>query len=192
MFHQSRLDPGDGVQQADVGGDVDDPQPGRREHHRDFRRPGEMGEQFGMPGIAVPGGVQRLLAERGGADGVGFSRHHQLAGALDVAEGGFARDGGDLPEGEVGGHQVQVDHLDRAVLEPRSCRAVHRADGEGRAYQGSRLEQPASIAHDQRPAHGIDLGMGQAAHDDFRTDAGRVAHGDEDDGARHGCFSFKC
>ena len=67
---QAGLDSRDRVDQADMRGDVDDPQVGRRQHHRDFRCAGQRGQQFGVAGIAMAGGVQRFLVQRRGADGV--------------------------------------------------------------------------------------------------------------------------
>ena len=71
---QPRLDLRDRVDQADVRRDVDDPQLRRRQHHRDFRRAGQRGQQLGVAGEDVAAGVQRLLVERRGADRVDLAR----------------------------------------------------------------------------------------------------------------------
>ena len=42
-----------------------------QQHHRAVARTGEVGEQFGVAAIVVAGEVQRFLADRRRADGVG-------------------------------------------------------------------------------------------------------------------------
>src|SRR5262249_36658009 len=55
-------------------------------------------------------------------------------------------------------------------------------------HDGAGLAQALRIADDERTAPRVDVVMGEAAHDDLRADAGRVAHGDGDDGT-HEAYS---
>ena len=109
---QPGFDLGDGVDQPDVRGHVDDLHLGGGEHHGDLVDAHEVGQQFGVARVDVPGAVQRRLVQRRGADALHLALHAELAGDADVVVGGVAGLGGLLAPGQVLGEQVRVDHVD--------------------------------------------------------------------------------
>ena len=104
---QRRIDARDRIEQSHVRGHVDHAQFRRHEHHRHFGRVGERGQQLGVTRIFVPGRVQRLLAERRGADRLRAARLDDAHRTFDVAVGGFARDRGGLAERQVRGNSCR-------------------------------------------------------------------------------------
>ena len=105
---------------ADVRRHVNHAQFRRDQHHRHFRRAGQMREHFGVAGKFVAGGMQRFLVQRRGADRLRLARLRQLDGALDVVIRRFARDGRELAERQIVGNQLEVDAFD-------TCPGVKRA-----------------------------------------------------------------
>ncbi len=51
--------------------------------------------------------------------------------------------------------------------------------------EAARFDQAAGVTDHQGAALLIDLGMSEALHDDFRTHAGGIPHGDGDDRFGH-------
>ena len=179
---QAGVDFGDGVDEAGVGGDVNDPQLGRNQQHGDFFGAGEVRQHLGVSGKDVSRHVQGFFVERRGADGVGFTGHGQLGGAFDEAIGGFAPGGREFAEGKVGRHNRNVDDIDRAG---RVLALGGRGDGvdfEMNADDFAGLAEALGVADDQRTAAVKKVRMGKALHDDFGPDPRRVAHGDRNDG----------
>jgi hypothetical protein len=88
--HQSGLDALHGVEDADVGGHVDDPQGGRGQHHRYLGCAGQVGQQFCVARVPVTRRVQRLLVQRGRADRADLALDGQPGGGLDIPVGGLA------------------------------------------------------------------------------------------------------
>ena len=89
-FHQSGLDFRDGVDEADVRGHVQHLHLRRGEHHRHFRRSGQVRQQFGMSGKFVAGGVQRLLVQWSGTDCSHFAVKRELRGDREILIRGLA------------------------------------------------------------------------------------------------------
>src|ERR1700751_3820594 len=81
---QSRLDFGNGINQANVGRDMDHLQFRGRKHHRTFGRAGQMGEYLGVARKDVAAGVQRLLIQGGRTDRIDLSGLGELNSASDV------------------------------------------------------------------------------------------------------------
>lgn len=135
-----------------------------------------------MAGVDVACGVQGLLVERCGADGVHLSCHGEFGGTLDVRVRGVARDRRQLAPGQVGGEQAEVDHVDAAGGELGVARAVDGGHLAVQAEDPGGLAQPLRVADDHRAAAGQDGIVEQGRDDDLGADAGTVAHGDGDEG----------
>ena len=97
-----------------MGGDVDDFEFGCGQHHRHFLGAGQVGEQLGVSGVDVPGGVQGFLVQRCGADRLHFAAHREFAGDADVFVRGVPGDRRQLAPGEILREQVEVDDVDPA------------------------------------------------------------------------------
>ena len=91
-FDQPGFYPCDRVDQANVRRDMDDPEIGRREHHRDLIDTGQRREHFGVAWIEIAPGMQGLFVQGSRADRVDPTGHGEFRGCLDVAECGCARD----------------------------------------------------------------------------------------------------
>ena len=96
-----RLRPVYGFSKGDVGADVDHLQLVGDEHHGVVLRAGQVGQDLGVPGVAVAGEVHGLLVEggcryRGDAAGAREPRR-----PLEVAESRVAGPRVELPEGQV-------------------------------------------------------------------------------------------
>ncbi|GAA3097497.1 hypothetical protein GCM10020001_012350 [Nonomuraea salmonea] len=157
-----------------MGGDVDDLDLGGREHHRHLLGAGQVGEQLGVAGEDVAGGVQGLLVERSRADRLHLAGHRQRAGQPDVLVRRVPRHRRHLAPREVGGQQAGVDDVDPARLEHRVRHSADRLDPGGHAEDGGGLAQASRVADDDRAAEPGRLGSQQGADDDLRTDAGAV------------------
>ncbi|MDF2599832.1 MAG: hypothetical protein K0Q54_2655 [Methylobacterium brachiatum] len=182
---EAGLDPRDRVDQADMGRDVNHPELRGDQHHRHFRRPGEVRQHLGVAGKLVAGRVQRLLRQGRGADALRLSRLHDLHGRRDAAIGGLAGDRGQLPERQVLGDAFQVDALDRIRAEGRRARVGERIDPDRGPDDAARLPQAPGIADHQRLADRVDLRVRQRLHDDLWPDASGIAHGDGDGRTGH-------
>ena len=90
-----------GVAKGDVGGDVDDAEIVRGEHHGEIVGPGEVGEDFGVAGKVVAGEDEGFLVDWGGDGGVDFAGEGEVDQGFDGAESGVAGQGGDFAEAEV-------------------------------------------------------------------------------------------
>ena len=133
-LNQTGLDARNGIQQADMGGDVNHPQTGRHQHHGDFRRAGQLCQQFRMTGIQVSASMKRGFVQRRGADGVHFAALGKPGGNFDVLKCRVARLGGDLPPGQVLRNELQVD-------------AIHGSHGVARAFGGRQTSHLESTVH---------------------------------------------
>ena len=110
-----------------MGGDVDDAQPRRHEHHRYFRRAGQMRQQFGVPGKAMASGMQRLLVDRRSADRLhSFSTRQFDCFRYELVRR-LASDAGKLAERKVLGHDAEVNAVDDPGLELRLLGAGNAA-----------------------------------------------------------------
>ena len=159
---QTGLDPLDGVDQADVGGDVDDPHLGVDSIIETSVGAGELGEQLGVAGEDVAAGVQRLLVERRGADGLHLAGHRELAGHPDVVVCRVARDGGELAEGQVLGEQPEVDDVDPAGRNsPRTRRSTVTMSGSSPT---SSAAGAAGRRHRRRRSRTVRRTRGRAGH----------------------------
>ena len=125
---QRGLDLLDRVDQAEVRGDEDHPHLRRGEHHRHLAGAGEPGEQLGVAREDVSPGVERLLVQRSGADGVDPAGHHQLDGPGDELVRPVSRLRGKLSEGKVVGDDGEVDAVHLAALVPRILWFAQRID----------------------------------------------------------------
>jgi hypothetical protein len=130
---QSRVDPLDGVEEADVRGHVDHVQPGRHEHQGDLGGAGQGCEELRVAGEPVAGGVERLLVDRRGADRVDLARAREGHRPLDEPVRRFATGGREHAERRVLGYQGEIDAIDRADFEPRLVRRLDRVNGKSQA-----------------------------------------------------------
>ena len=69
----------------------------RVEHHGVVVDAADVGQQFGVAGILVPGAVQRFLVQRGGGDGVHLAVQSQAVAADHGIVGRLAGPGVELP-----------------------------------------------------------------------------------------------
>jgi len=171
---ESGLDALHCVEEADVRRHVHHPQARGEQQHRHLLGAGQLGEQFGVPRVAVAGGVQRLLVERRGADRVDAVGERELGGDAHVLEGRFAGHRRDLSPRQVGGHTADVDDLE-----------VDRDPAD----LGGRVE-PCGVTDHQRIDHRPHVLAGEGLDHHLGTDPGRVAHRDRNGGPRgRGCHA---
>ena len=179
-LHQARVDGGYGIDQADVRGDMDDPEFGCHQQHADFLGAGEIGEHLGVSGKDVSRHVQGFLVERGGADGVRLFGKGQPGGAFDKTVGGFSAGGRQFSEGKIGRNHGDVDHVHRTRRVLAVGGLCDSIEGEIDARDLAGLTQASEVANDQRAATVKQVCVGKALHDDFGSDPGGIAHGDRD------------
>ena len=145
--------------------------------------PVRCGEQFGVPRVDVPGGVQGLLVQRSGADGLHLAAHGEFAGHADVFVGRIdPRPRTARPRAGPSGSRSEVDDVDP----PRRLFGLgdrsHGDDVGVDAEDVGGLSQPLRVADDDRVAEAADGVVEECGHDHLRADACAVAHGDGDDG----------
>ncbi len=87
--------------ERNVDGREDHPQRLGVEHHRDPRRPGQMGEQIGVAAPGKAGGGERLLVDRRRRHRVDPAGLRVLDGADDGVVGGAARRSGNFTAGKA-------------------------------------------------------------------------------------------
>jgi hypothetical protein len=184
-LHQAGLNLVDGVDEADVRGDVDDLDLGRGQHHGHFLDTHEVREQLGVARVDVSSLVQRSLVQGGRADALDLAGHAQLAGDPDVVVGRVAGLGGLLAPRQVGRKQLRVDHVDPAGLEHGVAYRLHLDDVGFHAQRLGTELQPVDVADDHRAAVAVGILVEKGAHGHLGADAGSVAHGHGDEGA--GC-----
>ena len=149
---QTGLDLLDRIDQADMRGDVNDAQLRRDQHHRHFRRTGQMRQQLGMTGIFMSGRMQRFLGERRGADALRQTRLHHLHGFLDIAIGRLAGRRRHLAERQIVRHQLQVHALHGFRREVRVLGIAQRIDLKRHADDPAGGAQAVGVADHQRMA----------------------------------------
>ena len=141
--------------------------------HAGPRRPGLVGEDLGVAGIGNAGGAERFLVERSGGDGGDFTGHRRLDAREHIAvssRAGFCAhhpgfEAGVIEEGQV---------ADR--------RGLRR--GQSGFFRAAAQDGKVSVDHGSgKLAH---LCVGEKLQADFGSDPGGVAHGDGDEGFRHG------
>ena len=182
---EAGLDAFDRIEQPDVGRHVDHPEPWRDEHHRDLGRPGQVSQHLRVSREPVTAGVQRLLVQGSGADGVCPPGDDQFDRPCDVSVGGVAGQRRQRAEGQVGGDQAKVHAVDTAREERRLVRI---GDGPDRQRDLDDLSGPskaAGIANHERAARLVEGRVGEALHDDLGADAGGVPHRYRNDGSVH-------
>jgi hypothetical protein len=156
-----------------------------RQHHHRVALAGQVGEQLGVAFEGVAGQVQRLLGQGRGDDGIHLAGLRHACGALDRAVGPFATGRADAALDDRRLHRAHVDALQPGA--GRRCQAqllVRQVECPGAAHH-LQLEAPGGDPLAQQ-VRGLD--------DDFRPDAGGVAHGDRDPGngrrGGHAALSF--
>ena len=161
---------------------MDDPEIGRREHHRDLIDSGQRREHFGVAWIEIAPGMQGLFVQGSRADRVDPTGHGEFRGCLDVAECGCARDRGQFAPRQIGGDEAEIDTIDDTIFEHRRLNFGRRHDsyGERTPHDASCGPQPLRLADHQRAAARADFGVAETLHNDFGADAGGIAHGDGD------------
>ena len=179
------FDLGDGVDQADVGGDVDDLQLRGRQHHRHLLGSGEVGEQFGVAGVDVAAAVQGRLVQRGGADRLDLPAHRQLAGDPDVVVGRVARRRGTTrptagPRAAGRGRSTLMRPGSNTASATPCTGTIFASTPRTSAACRSRAASPTTTEREVSTT----LGCRSAGDDDLRADAGPVAHGHGDRGIR--------
>jgi hypothetical protein len=122
-----------------------DPELGGRQHHRHLVGAGQLGQEFGVAGILVAGGVQGLLVQRRGADGVDLASDGQLGCSFDETVGAHAGCGRQLAERQVRRDAVQVQAVDDTGTKGRLPRAGHRPHLQVHAGDLQGPAQPAGI-----------------------------------------------
>ena len=139
-----------------------------RQHHHRVALTGQVRQQLGMPFEEMPGQMQRLLGQRRGDDGVRLTRLHHLGGFFNRTIRPLATDGGDLSRHDFTVDRTDVDHGERQIVDAH-------VQLDTRLVQGKRTAE-----HEQFDAPFPDFifQIARRLDDDFRTDTGRVAHGD--------------
>ncbi|MNO67013.1 hypothetical protein D3C76_578140 [compost metagenome] len=181
-LHQARLDLADRIDDADVRRDVNHPQLRRYQHHRDLVHVGQVGEQLGVAGVLVATGVQGFLVQRRGADRIYLPGLGQLHRTGDETVGSVPGDGRQHAERQVCRNHIKVDAVDDTLLVASLGRGLDPANLDLGLDDVAGLLQAPGIADHQRAALLVDHGVGQALDDDFRSDTGRIAQGDSNDG----------
>ena len=176
-LHKGGLYLVDGVNEAQMGGHVHDPQSGRHEHHRDFGRARQVGQHFRMPRKHAPCRVQGFLVQGGGADGLGLARLHKFHRLLDELVGSFAGYGRNHAERMPLGNNRHIDTINDASDIPRRIRVGKRIDGNRAARDFRGFTQSFRVANHKYPGPCGHLGPGHGLDYDFRPDTGGVAHG---------------
>ena len=167
-----------------------------------------MGEQFGVAGEQMAGGVERFLVQRGGADRLYPTRQRKRGRAFDVTVGGLAGNGGHDAPREIGWDVGEVDDIEPNRRRFAGGRVVDAAgdlidsvdvvdsvdvidsgdvvdsvDVGVQPAQTCGQHEPGGIADHDRAAHRGDVGAGKCLDDHLRTDAGGVTHRDRDERA---------
>ena len=177
----------DRVDQADMRGDVNDAQLRRHQHHRHFRRAGQMRQQFGVAGIFVAGGMQRFLGQRRGADALRDARLHDLARPSRCS---------DRPPRRRPATSGRTADRPARSSDRRTARAFDAKSASLASAQRSRRRacaptiRPALRRRSASPiTSGLQIacasGMRQRLHDDLGADAGGIAHGDRNGRTGH-------
>jgi len=103
--------------EGDVGANVDHLQLVGDEHHGVVLRAGQVGQDLGVPGVAVAGEVHGLLVERGGRYRGDAAGAREPRRPLEVAEGRVAGPRVELPEGQVERQLSDLQDVGRSGLE---------------------------------------------------------------------------
>ena len=165
-----RRDARDDVGQRHVDGHQQHAQLVIGEHHGEVRRAGAFGQDLGMAGIVDAGQVHGML---GGDDGADGARLGVVDGGADVVVGAASGLGAELPGRQVGGQgRTAADDLDQAGAQAGLGGRSDLDHVQARAQRGRAAQRAGVAVHHMRrgPAHRLD--------DDFRADAGGIAHGD--------------
>ena len=182
---RSGVRPLDRGAQRHVRRDVDDVQSLRGEQHPGGAAAGQMREQPGVAVVVVAGRIQRLLVDRRGHDARGAAVLRELDRGADVLEGGLAAARAEHaePVGKPVDRHVDQRHSTGRAL-PR------RRERERDTARRDRAPEHRPIADDGEalPLRRAERRQGLDGH--LGSDAGGVAHGDDDRGIRLQRHSF--
>src|SRR6478672_6324512 len=107
--------------------------------------------------IIETSGVQRLLVERGRADGLDLAGHRELGGDPDVVVCRVAGHRGQLPERQVLGEQREVDDVDPPGQLDGLVDVVDRDDVDRDAGEVGCLLEAQRVTDDDGPRHRRDV-----------------------------------
>jgi len=167
-----------------VNGGENDAEGAADEHHGDFFCTGAIFEQFGVAWVAVAGELPGFFADGCGDEGVYLAFFGVFDGVVEEFHGGFAallarffEDVSSEPWYFVvvcNDNGLGVGAVDAFVL-------VAPPEDVEFGEVGGVCEEFVKAIDDVSGAF-ADVGIGEGLYDDLRADAGRVAHGDADDG----------
>ena len=104
------------------------------------------------PGKRWPAGVQGLLADGGGADGVRLAGQHQLQARSMQRKAASPATAETAPKGRSGGHQAQVDAVDGARRKCASPGPATARIAKVESTSAAGLAQARGVADHQRAA----------------------------------------
>ena len=161
------------------------------EHHRVLLGMRVGGVDLGVPVEVHTLGRKRevhgLLVERIGDRGVDLAVHGKLDDLLDALEGGVSALGGHLADLELlyVGDEVKLVDIDGTRLKLRFFHGKDRVDYDlGMAHEALGLLEHLGVAHHDGAAAVVQCGVGKRLDGDLGAVAGRITHGDANDGTR--------
>ena len=199
LQHPRLFDPVAGLAQGAVGGHMDHPQVVVGQHHGVLFGVGVGGVDLGVAvemgvpvrvgaAVRLQGLVHGLFVQGVGAGGVHLAGHGQLDHLFDTLERRVASRHAHLAQLKGGciGDQLHVQHVDGAGGEQGVGHLFTAVDPDVRpAHKAFGLLQHFGVAHHDGAAAVVNIPVGQRLDGDLGAVAGRVAHGDANNGSIH-------
>ncbi|MNV58262.1 hypothetical protein D3C71_1506250 [compost metagenome] len=146
------------------------------QHHGEVLRGGAVGQDLGVAGIVDAGLVHGLLVQRRGNDGADTAGLRVVDGGAHIVIGRASGGGADLPQRQrVGQGRATGDDMNTPRIGAGLGDVADFHDVQACAQLGSGAAQRACIAVHHT---GCVQALRNRLDDDFRADAGGIAHGD--------------
>ena len=175
------------VLERGVRGHVTDPHGAVRKQHHAVAGAGEIRQKFSVPAIVVSGEIERLLADRAGADRIDRARKREPHRGRDRVIGDAAALGGRLARRNKLARLIDIDEADRRQITPQPG----GRDGGGGIFERKLLERGlmrGAGADEKKGQFAIgDTGTQRdaCARHDLRADSSRISRGHRDPWTGH-------